>query len=124
MKKASDTDAYLADLPQDQRAALEKLRKQILAAAPGASEHFGYGLPGLKLLAHPFIYFGAAKNHCALYGSIPPGFSEALEDFTTSKGAIQFTPQKPIPAALVRAIVKAKVEAHTTRWGPKKRAGE
>jgi len=119
MKKASNTDEYLGLLPDDQRAALEKVRKQILAAAPGADEHFGYGLPGFKLDGHPLIYLGAAKNHCTLYGSVPSGFSEQLNDFKRSKGTIQFTPEKPIPAALVKAIVKAKVEENRLRWPPK-----
>jgi len=119
MKKASNTDEYLGLLPDDQRAALEKVRKQILAAAPGANEHFGYGLPGFKLDGHPLIYLGAAKNHCTLYGSVPSGFSEQLKDFKRSKGTIQFTPEKPIPAALVKAIVKAKVAVNLLRWSAK-----
>ncbi len=69
MAKPSTTAGYLASLPREQREALEKLRKQILAAAPGAVEHFGYGLPGFKLNGHPLVYFGAAKNHCAIYGA-------------------------------------------------------
>lgn len=114
--KPSSTADYLKALPIPQRAALEKLRKQILAAAPDALEHFGYGLPGFKLNGHPLIYMGAAKNHCALYGSVPVGFKAELLDFKVSKGTIQFTPEKPIPAALVKAIVKAKVAENRLRW--------
>lgn len=114
--KSLNTDDYLAKLPSDQRGALETLRRRILAAAPGAEEHFGYGLPGFKLDGHPLIYMGAAKNHCALYGSVPVGFKEELKDFNVSKGTIQFTPEKPIPAALVKAIVKAKVAENQLRW--------
>jgi uncharacterized protein YdhG (YjbR/CyaY superfamily) len=120
MKKVSNTADYLAALPTDQRTALEKVRKQILAAAPGAEEHFGYGLPGLNLLGHPFIYFGAAKNHCALYGALNDGtFNHLLKGFKMSKGTIQFTPEKPVPAAVVKAIVKAKLAAHMAKWGSK-----
>lgn len=120
MKKVNNTAAYLASLPEYQRAALEKVRKQILAVAPQAEEHFGYGLPGLKLLEHPFIYFGAAKEHCALYGALNDGtFDERLKGFKTSKGTIRFTPEKPIPAAVVKAIVKAKLAAHVEKWGAK-----
>lgn len=114
------TASYLKGLPADQRTALEKLRNQIRSSAPGAEEHFGYGLPGFKLNGHPLIYFGAAKNHCALYGSIPAGFSRALKDFKISTGAIRFTPEKPLPALLVKAIVKAKVVDHQLRWPVKK----
>jgi len=110
------TDDYLAALPKDQRAALMKLREQILATTPGIEEHFGYGMPGFRYKGHPMLYIGAAKAHCALYGSVPSGFAERLKDFKTSKGAIQFTPEKPLPAALVKAIVKEKMAAIELRW--------
>lgn len=119
-KKPTNTAEYLAVLPAEQRKALEHLRKQILAAAPGAEEHFGYGLPGFKYNGHPMLYIGAAKNHCALYGSVPVGFKERLKDFTVSKGAIQFTPEKPLPAALVKDIVKAKCAEIEVRWPERK----
>lgn len=120
MGRTLTINEYLKPLPKDQRTALEVLRKQILAVVPDAEEHFGYGLPGFKLLGHPLIYFGAASKHCALYGSIPPGFSEQLKGFKHSKGTIQFTAEKPLPAALVRQIVKAKLAEHELRWGTEK----
>jgi uncharacterized protein YdhG (YjbR/CyaY superfamily) len=110
------TDNYLAALPKDQRAALEKLRKQILAAVPGIVEHFGYGMPAFTYNGHPMLYIGAAKAHCALYGSVPAGFTEKLKGYRTSKGAIQFTPEGPLPATLVKAIVKAKCAEIEVRW--------
>ena len=119
-KKPTNTDEYLEQLPADQRKVLETLRKQILAAAPGAEEHFGYGLPAFKYNGHPLVYMGAAKNHVALYGSVPLGFKDRLKDFTVSKGTIQFTPEKPLPAALVKDIVKAKVAEIEVRWPVKK----
>lgn len=117
--KANNTEDYLDALPSDQATALRKLRKQILAAAPGCQEYFGYGLPGFKLFGHPLLYMGAAKHHCALYGMMPEGFDEALKDFERSKGTIQFTPKKPIPAAVVKAIVKAKVAELELRYAAK-----
>ncbi|TXI77026.1 MAG: hypothetical protein E6Q44_14440 [Flavobacteriales bacterium] len=115
-KKPANTDDYMAVLPAGQRIALERLRKQILAAAPDADDHFGYGLPGFKYNGHPMLYIGAAKNHCALYGSVPVGFKERLKDFTVSKGTIQFTPENPLPAVLVKDIVKAKCAEIELRW--------
>lgn len=115
-KKPTNTDEYLALLPPDQRKALSALRKQILAAVPKAEEYFGYGLPGFKYNGHPLVYMGAAKSHVALYGMIPQGFKERLKDFKVSKGTIQFTPEKPLPAALVKDIVKAKVAEIEVRW--------
>jgi uncharacterized protein YdhG (YjbR/CyaY superfamily) len=97
--KPTNTEAYLEQLPADQRKALEQLRKQILAVAPGAEDGFGYGLPAFKYNGHPLVYMGAAKNHCALYGSVPVGFKERLKDFTVSKGTIQFTPDRSAATA-------------------------
>ena len=116
MKTAANTSDYLKALPVDQRTALEKLRKQIFAAAPGAIGHFGYGLPGFKLNGHPLLYMGATKDHCALYGSVPRGFGDRLKGFGVSKGTIRFAPDKPLPAALVKAIVKAKAAENRSRW--------
>lgn len=107
----SMTDHYLSALPDGQRKALEQLRARILKAVPGIEEHFAYGMPAFRYRGRALLYIGAAKDHCALYGSVPPGFTEQLKDFKTSKGAIRFTPEAPLPAALVQAIVKAKVEA-------------
>ena len=114
--KPTNTDDYLNQLPADKRKALTTLRKQILASAPGAEEHFGYGLPGFKYNGHPMLYLGAAKNHVALYGSVPAGFKDRLKDFTVSKGTIQFTPEKPMPAALVKDIVRVKCAEIEVRW--------
>jgi uncharacterized protein YdhG (YjbR/CyaY superfamily) len=114
---AKNTDEYLKLLPADQAAALQKLRKQILAAAPKCEEYFGYGLPGFKLHGHAMLYMGAAKKHCALYGMMPKGVDEELKDFERTKGTVKFTPEKPIPAAVVKAIVKAKVAELEAKWG-------
>lgn len=121
--KPTNTVDYLAQLPLAQRKALEILRKQILAAAPGTEEHYGYGLPAFKYNGHPLLYIGAAKNHCALYGSVPVGFKEKLKGFIVSKGAIQFTPEKPLPAVLVKEIVKAKCAEIEVRWPRKPEKG-
>ena len=106
--------AYLAKLPDAQRKALEKLRAQIKAAAPKAEEGFGYGLPGFYLEG-PLFYYGAAKKHCSLYGARPAGFDAELAAFDLSKGTVKFTPQAPIPAALLKRMVKAKIAENRAR---------
>lgn len=88
----ANIDDYLARLPADQRAALVKVRRTIRAAAPRATESISYGVPTYKLDGKPLIYFGAAKAHLALYA--------------TSKGTVRFTPDEPLPAALVTKFVK------------------
>lgn len=119
MMKPTDTDSYIASLPADQAKALERLRKQIRAAAPKCTEWFGYGLPGFKLHGRTMLYMGATKKHCALYGMIPPVFDVELKGFERSKGAIRFQPDKPIPASVVKAIVKAKVAEMDAKWSGK-----
>lgn len=104
-------EAYLSSLPASTQQALRRLRGQIQRAAPKAQEGFGYGFPGFYLEG-PLFYYGAGKNHCALYGSRPAGFEEALDGFVTSKGAVRFAPDKPLPATLVRRLVKAKIAAN------------
>lgn len=120
MAKPTTIDAYLAALPADQREALQKVRAQIKAAAPGAEEYIGYGLAGFKFEGRPLLYFGAATHHCALYGTLnAQRFAERLKGFKQSKGTIRFTPDHPIPAAVVKALVKARIEDNRGRWGAK-----
>ena len=102
---------YLAALSAEKRGALEKLRKQIAAAAPNAEECMSYGIPGFRLDGKLLVSYGAAANHCAFYpGSITCQFAQELSDYETSgKGTIRFSPEKPLPAALVRKIVTARI---------------
>lgn len=122
MARPTTVDEYLRALPADQRRALSKLREQIKAAAPGAEEYIGYGLAGFKLNGRPLIYMGAAKNHCAIYGArADDALAEKLKAWKQSKGTIQFTPDEPLPAALVKQIVKARVAALQQRLATKKK---
>ena len=110
--KAKTIDDYLAALSVDKRAALEKLRKTIKATVPKAEECITYGLPAFRLDGRPLVAFGAAANHCAFYpmsSSTVEAHKEDLEGYETSKGTIRFQPGKPLPAALVRKLVKARI---------------
>ena len=105
-------DEYLALVRPEQRVVLEKLRKTIHAAAPGAVEYIGYGLAGFKISGRPLVYFGAWEKHCALYAASPAvqrKFQKELKGFECSKGTIHFTPEKPLPATLVKALIKARI---------------
>jgi uncharacterized protein YdhG (YjbR/CyaY superfamily) len=122
---ATDIDAWLARLAPEPRAALEKLRAQIHAAAPGAEECISYGMPTFKLHGH-LVAFGAFRKHLSFF----PMSSTLLRTlpeagaFATSTGTMQFQPDKPIPAALVKKIVKARIaqnlEIASERAAPKK----
>jgi uncharacterized protein YdhG (YjbR/CyaY superfamily) len=104
-------DGYLAGLSDDQRAALQKLRKTIRAAAPKAEECISYRLPAFRLNG-VLVAFGATGNHCAFYpmsASTVASHKDELKDYDTSKGTIRFQPDHPLPAALVRKLVKARI---------------
>jgi len=122
MATPTTIDEYLRGLPDDQRRALSKLRAQIEAAAPSAEEYIGYGLVGFKVDGKPLLYIGAAKNHCAIYGArADTAVTEKLRGFNQSKGTIQFTPDRPIPAAVVKLIVKGRLSALHERVPAKKK---
>jgi len=110
--KPKTIDEYLARAKPGQRAALEKLRKTIHAVAPNVEEGISYGLAGFKLNGRPLVYFGAWANHCALYpasSALTKKFRDQLKKFEISKGTIRFSPKKPLPTALVRKLVKARI---------------
>ena len=104
-------DQYLADVPDDKRAALEKLRKAIKAAVPKAEECIAYQIPGFRLDGRYLVAFGAAAKHCAFY----PGAAavemhkKELKSYGLSKGTIRFQADDPLPVNLVRKLVKARI---------------
>jgi uncharacterized protein YdhG (YjbR/CyaY superfamily) len=116
----SPIDAVLAALPDDQRRALQGLRESIAAAAPDAVEAMSYGAPAFRYRDHPLVSFNAATQHCALYVMSPAVIAahEAdLQGFDTTKGAIRFTPERPLPDDLVAKLVRARMAETDERWG-------
>src|SRR5262245_9458875 len=113
-RRPKTIDEYLAALPSHQRAALERLRKIVHATVPGAEECISYDLPTFRLNGKAFFCFGAWTDHCAIYGHVGP-FEKELKNYDTSKGTIRFRPDKPLPAALIKKLVKARVVKITER---------
>jgi uncharacterized protein YdhG (YjbR/CyaY superfamily) len=110
--KPQTIDAYLAALSDEKRAALEKLRKTIKAAAPRAEECISYQLPAFRLDGRMLVAFGATANSCAFYpmsSTTVAAHKDELEDYDTSKGTIRFQADHPLPAALVRKLVQARI---------------
>jgi uncharacterized protein YdhG (YjbR/CyaY superfamily) len=110
--KVRTHDDYLARLPLDKRAVLEKLRRTIRAAAPGVEECISYQLPAFRLDGKVLVLYGATANHCSFYpgsGTAVEAHKGDLEGYRTSKGTIRFGAAKPLPAALVRKIVKYRI---------------
>ncbi len=118
MVKPASVEEYLAALPEKPRAALERLRATIREAAPQAVEAMAYGVPAFVAHGKPLVCYAAFKAHCGFYPLDPAliaAHEGALAPFTTSKGTIQFTPEKPLPAALVRKMVRARLAAEEAR---------
>lgn len=107
----SPVDAYLAKLRPESRRALARLRRAIRSAAPGeATEIISYGIPAFRykgLLA----WYAAFPTHCSFFPRVSAirKFRRELKGFVTSKGTIRFTPERPLPLALIRRIVRARV---------------
>jgi uncharacterized protein YdhG (YjbR/CyaY superfamily) len=114
---ARDVDDYLAALPEDVRFTLEKLRKTIKAAAPKAEETISYQIPTFKYHG-PLVFFAAFKNHCSFFvvsKSLIERYRSELEPYDTSGTTIHFSAENPLPAPLVKKIVKARIEQNELR---------
>ena len=106
-----DVEEYMSALPGEVRASLEDLRAQIRALVPEAPEVISYQIPTFKYHG-PLVGYGAAKNHCAFYvmsPSVMEAHKDELKEYETSKGTIRFQPDRPLPAALVTKLVKARM---------------
>ena len=104
-------DEYLKALPEKERAVLSNLREIIRATAPQADEAISYGMPGYKYHGM-LVYFAAFKNHCSFFpgSSMLEQFGAEVKKYQTSKGTLQFTVDKPLPAMLVKKIVKERMK--------------
>lgn len=123
MKAYATVDAYLRDVPAGPRAHLEAVRASVRKLSPDATETISYGLPTFKYKGKPLIYYGATAKHLALYGGLPAGMDAAdVAKYDTSKGTIRFPLEKPIPAALVRKIVKGRMAEIDAKVGARKEA--
>jgi len=109
--KPKTHEDYLAAVTEDKRAALQKLRKAIKAAAPKAEECISYQIPAFRLNGKFLVAYGAGANHCAFYpGSVVQALKKELKGYDTSKGTVRFPADKPLPSALVRKLVKRRIE--------------
>lgn len=119
-------DDYLARLGADKRAALEAVRAAIRSAAPEAEECISYGFPAFRLNGKVLVAFKAATNHCALHpmsSSTVAAHKAELVDYDTSPGTIRFQPTEPLPARLIRKLVRARI-AETSGKAPRARRRE
>jgi len=114
---ARDHDDYLARVPEDKRAALEKLRQTIKSVAPEAVEVISYEIPTFKREGRMLVSYAAFAEHCSFFPGAGPVdvHSEELRSFQTSKGTIRFTPARPLSAALIKKLVKTRIRLDELR---------
>ncbi|PYU76252.1 MAG: hypothetical protein DMG49_01745 [Acidobacteria bacterium] len=112
-----NVDEYLAGVPEPARSALNKIRAAIRSAVPPqATETISYGIPAFKH-QKVLVWFAAFSNHCSLFptASVVEAFKNELKGFSTSKGTIHFPTDKPLPTALVKKLVKARLAQNESK---------
>lgn len=112
MKTTNTIDQYIASYPKPVQATLTKIRQTIKKLVPDAEEKISYGMPTFKLAGKNLVHFAAYDKHYGFYPtpSAIEAFQKDLKKFKTSKGAIQFPIDEPIPYPLIEKIVKFRIE--------------
>jgi|SRR5436305_8942043 len=107
-----EVDAYLLALDGPKRDTLEKLRATILDIVPEAEQVISYRVPAFRLDGQIVAGFAAFKNHLSYLpfsGSVLGQFADELEGYTMTKGSLHFPVDRPLPTALVRKLVSARL---------------
>lgn len=110
-------DDYMAGVPEPARGTLNKVRAAIRSALPAeATEGISYGIPTFKYKG-PTVWFAAFSKHCSFFpgSSVIEAFRKELEGYHTSKGTIRFPVDKPLPPALVKKMVRARMAEKDNR---------
>jgi uncharacterized protein YdhG (YjbR/CyaY superfamily) len=119
---AEGVDAYLAQVPEPARTTLEKVRAAIRSAAPkDATEGISYGMPAFRYKGG-LVGYAAFKDHCSFFpmqASLIDEMKDELKSYRTAKGTLQFSQEKPLPAALVKKMVKLRVDENEIRAAAK-----
>jgi uncharacterized protein YdhG (YjbR/CyaY superfamily) len=115
---AAAVEAYLKRAPEPHRTTLAKMRAMIRASAPAAAEEcISYGIPAFRYKG-ALVAYAAFKKHCSFFpmgSSVLDEFADEVAAYRTAKGTLQFAPDKPLPAALVKKMVKARVKQNEAK---------
>jgi uncharacterized protein YdhG (YjbR/CyaY superfamily) len=112
VEKPKSVQAYFKSLSPEPRAALQKLRETIAAAAPGAEEGITYGMPGFLVGGRGLVGYMAFKDHYSFFPMSPAAIEahvEELGDLVTGKGTISFAYGRRLPVMLVKKVVKSRL---------------
>ena len=112
MAAAKTVEAYLKALPDEQRAALEKLRATIRSAMPQATEHISYRMPAFKAEGRFVVWYAAFRDHYSLYPAseeVRSSLGDAIAPYLSGKGTIRFEFGERLPVGLVKKIVKTRL---------------
>jgi uncharacterized protein YdhG (YjbR/CyaY superfamily) len=114
----TSVDEYMAALPEGSRVALEKLRSAIATAAPEATETISYRMPAFNDHGRILVYYAAFTDHYSVYPAstaLMEALGDELKPYVTGKGTIRFDATEPIPVALVKKIVEARLAENEAR---------
>lgn len=113
---AADIDAYLADVPEPGRAALEEVRRRILAVVPDAEQCISYQMPAFRVHGKVVAGFAAFAKHLSYLphsGTTLPTLADELDGYSRTKSSLHFAVDEPLPAALVRRLVETRLDEIT-----------
>ena len=118
VSQAADVEVYLAKVPEPARTTLEKLRATIRSVVPPeATEALSYGMPAFRYKG-ALVAYAAFKKHCSFFpmqASLIDEMTDELKNYRTAKGTLQFPLDKPLPATLVKKMVKARIAENERR---------
>ncbi|MRR23483.1 hypothetical protein EG830_10960 [bacterium] len=118
----ANIDEYISLQPLEVQPLLQKVREAIRDAAPGAAEYISYAMPSFKYNGKILVYFAAHKSHIGFYATPTANvaFKKELAGYKSSKGAVQFPFDRPVPYDLIRRMVQYKLVEITSKSGKSK----
>lgn len=111
----ADVDAYLANLPEERRAAMQQIREAVRRGAPEAEEAISYRMPAFRLDGRFFVSYDAFARHYSVFpasAAVIEGLGDEIAPHVVGKGTLRFDAATPIPVDLIERIARIRVEEH------------
>jgi uncharacterized protein YdhG (YjbR/CyaY superfamily) len=116
----NDVDAYLATVPEPHRTTLQAVRSRIKTILPDAQECIYYGVPAYKVDGIGVAGFSAHKRHCSYFpmsGRVFGAMAKDVEKYEFTRGALHFAADRPLPATLIRKLIKTRLRQIAEKTG-------